>query len=352
MAAISDVYQQDDAADEAATTFESASGEIRAALCLTRRAADADLSFAVMLQDQYPLVWEALRQGRIDYRRARTIVWGVSHLPPDAATGTIERVIDEAHRLTSGQLAHLLRRLCIESDPVQAARRYQQAVDERRVLTEPTTAGTVNLMGLELPPDRVAEILSRINRLAKTLKTSEESRTIDQLRADIFLDLLTGASTVKTGSLEIRVDLETLCALADHPGELVGYGPVIADIARQIAVHCQEWRYTITHPETRQPIQTGHTRRRPHAGQRRLVEARNTTCVFPGCRQPATQCDLDHQIPWANGGATSVDNLTPLCRHDHRLKHKAGWTYRTLANGDYQWHSPLGHTYINSSQPP
>jgi hypothetical protein len=71
---------------------------------------------------------------------------------------------------------------------------------------------------------------------------------MDQLRADVMLDLLVGADghrrrTDKTvaavggavGVVDIRVDLATLCRLVDHPGELAGYGPVIADIARRAA---------------------------------------------------------------------------------------------------------------------
>ncbi|MGI8823239.1 MAG: HNH endonuclease signature motif containing protein [Acidimicrobiia bacterium] len=61
---------------------------------------------------------------------------------------------------------------------------------------------------------------------------------------------------------------------------------------------------------------------RPGPGQRRQVETGNPTCVSPGCRIPAAGCDLDHRIPWSQGGPTSNDNLTPLCRHDHRIRHQ------------------------------
>ncbi|HEX5722443.1 MAG TPA: hypothetical protein VFZ06_06805, partial [Acidimicrobiia bacterium] len=37
------------------------------------------------------------------------------------------------------------------------------------------------------------------------------------------------------GSVELRVDLETLAGLTEAPGELSGLGPVISDIARQVA---------------------------------------------------------------------------------------------------------------------
>ena len=76
-----------------------------------------------------------------------------------------------------------------------------------------------------------------------------------------------------------------------------GYGPVIADIARQVAENQPgaEWRWSLTHPDSGMVLDNGTTRRRPSTGQRRHVEARRPNCVFPGCRRPALDCDLDHR---------------------------------------------------------
>lgn len=217
--------------------------------------------------------------------------------------------------------------------------------------------GTANLLGTDLPPDRVTAATRRINRIARSLRGSGETRTMDQLRADIYLDLLCGSAygVGGRGVIDIRVDLETLVELNERPDDLAGYGPVIADIARNVAKHGAdgEWRYTVTEPTTGQAILTDITTRRPTAAQRRAVGTRNPTCVFPGCRMPATDCDLDHRIPWSVGGPTTVDLLSPLCRHDHiTIRHNAGWTYKRLPNGDHRWTSRLGHTYTTSGTPP
>jgi hypothetical protein len=225
------------------------------------------------------------------------------------------------------------------------------------VVSEATVDGTANLLGLELAPHRVAAVTRRINLIARTLRTSGEARTMDQLRADVFLDLLQGRHPHRQGTargvVDLTVDLDTLTGLAEFPGDLDGYGPVIADIARQVAAQQQtsEWRYTVTHPDSGMPIHVGTTQRRPTTSQRRIVEARHRTCVFPGCRMPARACDLDHRIPWAHGGPTTIDHLAPLCRHDHRNRHR-GWTYQPLPNGDHLWTSPLKHSSTTSGTPP
>ena len=203
-----------------------------------------------------------------------------------------------------------IRKVCLHSDPDTAATRYREAVEERRLETEPTVNGTAHLFGLDLPPDRVQGAMGRINDLARGLKTADETRTLDQIRADVFLDLLDGKRYAQgswRGTVDIHVDLATLARLSEDPGELGGFGPVIADIARQVAESQPqaEWRWTLTHPESGQVIDNGTTRRRPTSRQRRHVEARNRTCVFPGCRLPSVDWDLDHGGPWANGGPTS-----------------------------------------------
>jgi hypothetical protein len=66
----------------------------------------------------------------------------------------------------------------------------------------------------------------------------------------------------------------------------------------------------------------------------RFLEARDRTCVFPGCGRPASQTDKDHRTPWP-AGATEVDNLQCLCRHHHRAKQTV-FTVEQI-DGDYRW---------------
>ncbi|HDH25612.1 MAG TPA: HNH endonuclease [Actinobacteria bacterium] len=355
MAAVVDRMHQ--LGDDRQLAEESAAAEIRAALHLTRRAADIELGWALDLEQRLPQVWELLAAGDIDVRRAKAIIVATSHLPVETARDVVDQVIDLAPELTVGQLTARLRRLCIAVDPQQAQRRYDDAVAERRVIVEPNEAGTANLSGFDLPPHRVAAITRRINRLARTLRAPDESRTMDQLRADVFMDLLAAAGgtvAADRGVVDIHVDLETLTGLSEAPGELAGYGPVIADIARQVVGRQEraEWRFVVTDPDTGLALHDGITRRRPSVEQRRFVEIRDRTCVFPGCRMPAADCDLDHRDPYAQGGPTDPTNLAPLCRHDHRIRHHAGWTYRSLPNGGHEWTSRLGHRYTTCGQSP
>ncbi|CAN5308176.1 hypothetical protein BH24ACT7_BH24ACT7_24090 [soil metagenome] len=139
MALVADSMTEID--DDPQVASEAAAAEVRAALRLTRRSADIELALALVLTRRLPKVWEALAAGDIDLRRARTIVEGTSHLCDRVAGEVVDRIIEPATRLTTGQLAALLRRVCVEADPQQAAVRYRHAVSDRRVVVEATVGG-------------------------------------------------------------------------------------------------------------------------------------------------------------------------------------------------------------------
>ena len=241
-------------------------------------------------------------------------------------------------------------------NPDEAKRRYDTAVAERRVVIEPTDAGTANLFAFDLPANEAAAIASRLHAAARNLHgTCGESRTMDQLRTDVLLDYLNGFgrdAATSRGNVDVTVTMRTLTGLADHPGELAGFGPVIADVARRIANDTNNTlRVIICDDATGEPTHVVTPTRRPTAQQRQRVQVRNRTCAFPGCRMPSRQSDIDHTKSVADGGETCDCNLVPLCRHDHCIKHQHGWTYRTLPGGIRQWTIRLGHTYTTNQMP-
>jgi hypothetical protein len=103
----------------------------------------------------------------------------------------------------------------------------------------------------------------------------------------------------------------------------------------------------------------------PPAALDDYIRARDKICRFPGCSRSAWKADVDHRIPFSQGGRTDRENLAALCQKHHRLKHQ-GWAYQLILNGrdattghllepevtgdpgDVQqiiWTSPTGHTY-------
>ncbi|HEU5418851.1 MAG TPA: DUF222 domain-containing protein [Streptosporangiaceae bacterium] len=84
---------------------------------------------------------------------------------------------------------------------------------------------------------------------------------------------------------------------------------------------------------------------RPASRLREFVVARDLTCRFPSCGQPAWRGDLDHTRPWDKGGRTCSCNLGGLCRHHHILKQHPGWQLAQVTPGTFLWTTSAGRTY-------
>lgn len=337
------------------TIDEFASDEIAAAMTLTPRSADRQLSLVSQLAE-LPRVWKALREGSIDLARAKVFCQETGHLDSDEARDVADSLVDAAAGLTSRQLGGRLRRRCMENDPEAARRRYDDGVSERRVESHSNPDGTADLCVRQLPPHRVAAIVARLHRLARRTKRDGDERTLDQIRADLAGDFLDGHcnhTAGPKGTVELRVALTTLMGLDEQAGEIPGWGPIISDLARQVATQQHHSRWTFVVDDRGEPIHTGTTRRRPTTPQRRHVQARNPRCSFPGCPAPATRCHMDHTIAYGRHGPTIVVNLGPLCaRHHLRAKHRAGWQLEQPRPGHFHWTSPRGHHYHIRPPPP
>ena len=161
---------------------ENTAAEIGAALSLTRRSAEAETHLALELVQRLPQVLQALIRGDLDVRRAQVLVRGTEHLPDVAAREIVDGLIDEAVGLTTGQLQARLRRCCLEFDPDSAKDRYLRSVEDRRVYSTANPEGTANLVGLDLPPDRVTAFTRYLDKAARDLRAAGDERSMDQLR--------------------------------------------------------------------------------------------------------------------------------------------------------------------------
>jgi hypothetical protein len=92
------------------------------------------------------------------------------------------------------------------------------------------------------------------------------------------------------------------------------------------------------------PSDLGRGERFATPGQRRAARERDGGCVFPGCDRPHHLTDLHHVDDWDRGGHTDLRNLASLCRHHHRLTHRAGWTMAATPDQWFHWTTPAGRT--------
>lgn len=69
------------------------------------------------------------------------------------------------------------------------------------------------------------------------------------------------------------------------------------------------------------------------AAQKRALILAHPTCQAEGCRRPASQSEVHHDQPWAEGGRTDLADGIVFCVHHHHLAHDAQFTYRRRPDG-------------------
>ncbi len=343
--------------------------EVALAMTWTSRAAGWQLSLAEDLVVRLPVVFAALDSGEIDVPRANVFAVETCGLDDAVSRRVADQLIGEASRLTTGQLRVRLRKLVIAADPDRASRNAKEQVKDRRVMAQLTSAGTADLGGYDLPPHRVAAAMERITAIARAAKAGGDARKLDQLRADAMSDLLVGDGAAtggpvsgapvrgampgpRKGVVDIQVPLTTLPGLSDFPGDLAGYGPVVADIARQVVAEQTDasWRFSVYDPHG-QLLHHGVTRRRPKGEDVAFIRARDRTCRAPGCRRPARQCDVDHTEDWMSSKDSRRCNLACLCRRHHLFKHLKQSGLIQITPGTLGFMTPMGQYLVTHPEP-
>ncbi|WP_374311639.1 DUF222 domain-containing protein [Microbacterium sp.] len=334
--------------------------ELAAALRVTESAAGDLIAQADALVHRFPAMLDALGAGRTTERHTAIFVRAMAAVEPEFHAVVVPQAVALAEVEAVGAFRRSLTRL-IETVRAQTLdARHREALRQRRVHVEQVDEGMAWLSAY-LPAVEAHAIHGRLTAMAKAIVADEgESRTLDQVRADVLGDLLIEGETaaVPEAARGIRasvvVTVPALALLSDalppgaEPASVEGIGPIPHARARELCGGETDWTRVLTHPETGIVLSVGRDRYRPPPELRRLVRWRADRCMAPGCGMPASRCEIDHSIAWQDGGETALWNLCPLCKGHHRVKHHGGWTVRQLdgSGGALEWISPTGRRYV------
>ena len=362
--------------------------EFAAALRVSDRTLQRELSDASTLVTGFPRTHQALSAGRISRAHANAIVDAGGPLGDEARTRFEAAALDVAFVESATRLRPISRMLAAQHDARALEERHADALATRAVRVRPLEDGMAELRA-ELPVVLAYGIHDRISQMAVELQGASpglanerakasgmtgdsvgggsdvapapvDSRTIDQLRADILCDLLlagTPAAVANAGTamagivgrVQVVVPVLTLPGVSDEPTELAGYGAIDPATARALAGAAPGWDRVFLHPVKRCVLAVDRYRPGPEI-ERQLV-ARDRHCRFPGCRMPVRLCDVDHTVDAALGGETSIRNLAHLCRRHHMLKHATDWSVKQLEGGVLEWRSPGGRVFTDVARP-
>ncbi len=316
---------------------------------------------ASTLRERLPRLWAWFVDGEVSTQNAREASAIVIELPGEHWVTFEQRIVDAARTLAPARFRARARAVREKLHAGTLTERRRAAETLRGVWIEPDRDG-MGWLTARLSAEKLAMVSANLDGIAFGLfSEGDEERTMAQLRADVLADLLTGSGT-STGTgpatsskvgvtVALTVPVMSLLGHSVEPAVLEGVGPIDIETARRLTATAPSITRLLTDPVSGTIIQMDARQYRPSAALRRWLAIQQVTCDFPGCGRRAANCDLDHTHAWADGGATTADNLTHRCRKHHTMKHQTKWRVERPPGSERAvWTSPTG--YVRSADPP
>jgi Domain of unknown function (DUF222) len=350
--------ERGECAEWAVDTWAAVGAEVAAAFRISLAMAGSYLRYALAMHERLPHVAEVFRCGDIDYGLFQTMVYRTDLITdPEVLARVDTELAVRAPRwpsMTRGRLAGEVDRIVARAD-ADAVRRHRQQMNDREVSIWESDSGMAEVYGKCFATDAQA-LDKRLDALAATV-CAADPRTPDQRRADALGALAIGADRLgcRCGTsgccagqrpaepvvIHVVAEQGTLEGRSATPGSVLGADGLIPPHAMAELAKSAKLRPLL-------PPAGAESQYTPSANLAAFVRARDLTCRAPGCDRAATECDLDHTIPYADGGATHASNLKCVCRTHHLLKTFWGWHDEQLPDATVIWTMPSGQTYVTT----
>jgi hypothetical protein len=318
-----------------------------------------------------PRISAAMQRGVLSYATVRA-------LTRIATPGNEERLVDLALAGTAAQVERVVR-AWRRVDRIEAAHRTEQRHLHRSVTMHVDDDGMVIVRGRLTPEigavvqralEAAADRLFQESAQAPTGNPISDEVTPAQRRADA-LGRLAGcalAADLDRGTVGDRYQVVLHVDAADDETRGTGASrpwpgsshlrcePIPAETGQAVLelddratyVSAETWqrmacdasRIVMRHAPDGSVLDVGRKTRTIPAAVRRALLARDRHCQFPGCT--ARRCDGHHIHHWADGGPTSLGNITLLCRRHHRAVHEGGFRIVRHADGAPTFYRPDG----------
>ena len=324
----------------------------------TRSSAHRQVRLAAALDSGHEQIRRALSRGDLLVDQAVVIVDAVEALPTDLVDRELVRQAEqELVRLAAEHDARSLKilgRRILEVLAPEIAEAHEQRElqrDEKRAaqrtrfamsddghgashgrFTLPTAQAEMlrkQLMAIAAPKHRAA--------LAHGQEPPAERQSLPQRLGQAFAEYVErypaeGLPTAGgvNATVVVTMSLDTLLGGLKAASLDTG-GVITASQARRLA--CEAGIIPAVLNGTSQVLDLGRRTRLHTSTQRTALALRDRGCTAEGCDWPPALCHAHHDVPWAQGGSTSVQNGRLLCPRHHARVHDPGYATESRPGG-------------------
>ena len=271
-----------------------------------------------------PFVSKALEADDLSFDQVQIFTLVPNHLTDELASAEV-MLVNAASPLTVTDTRRLVEYWKAAVDGPGCETTAEELEDRRYLYAAKTFAGMVKLDGLFDPV--TADLILTAFDAAMPPPAGDDTRTSRQRRADAlaqlartFLDSGRAPGTEKP-HVVVVTDWDALQGHGGGTHETMNGHVLTPEQVRRYACDCTISR--IVFGPNSEILDVGRATRTVPAAMRRALNVRDRHCQHPsGCDRPARWCDAHHKQHWADGGPTSLSNLTLLCQHHHTLEHR------------------------------
>jgi len=372
--------------------------------------------WATVLVQELPYTFAALQRGDTTEWRAMIVARETIWLSRTDRATVDQELADRLPTLGDRQVERETKKLAYRLDPHGYLARSRAAANHRRVSLRPAPDTMTRLTAL-LPAAQGVAAYGALLRAADTARATGDPRGRGQVMADTLVERVTGQTNADQVPVHINLVMTDHTLFGDHaadfepdtdtdtehrphnpgadsaadgendddiegggadadagdthadrygvgdtcregrhnePAHLIGYGPIPAGLARDLACVTNAKVYLrrlYRNPTTRKlAAMDSHARIFP-APIRHAVIIQDQICRTPWCNAPVRH--TDHAKSVAEGGETSLPNGQGLCETCNYVKQISGWHTAPGPGGTSEsvtTTTPTGHTY--TSRPP
>ena len=306
----------------AVDTEAAVAAEVAAELRIGQGLAGSRMRYARAMRERLPKVGAVFAAGDIDYRMFQTMVFRTDLIVDPEVLASVDAALAvnvwRWPSLSQGRLCAQVDKVVARADADAVRRRRERGAD-RQVWLADMGEGMTHIEGSLSSPDAHA-LDRRLDELAATV-CEHDPRTRDQRRADGLGALAADAARLgcrcgrsdcpaggrrASGPVVIHVIAESAvlggCGWAAGV-ELGAQGLIPPELMAELAASAT--LVPLAHPGDAAP-EPGYV---PSKALADFVRCRDLTCRWPGCDHPAIDCDIDHTVAYAAGGATHASKV-------------------------------------------
>jgi hypothetical protein len=319
---------------------------------------------ALDLHLRLPELQGRVETGQVRVSYARYVADATRDLDEEAAGFVDAEVAEYADgRLPWSRFVTLIEGKVAAADPKAHAEKERRAAEATFAKKLPTDQHGMASFLARADLATITAIDTAVGELAAKLDEQLPDTTADERRV-IALLILTNPAHIPNGVDLSEVDLKKLrpkvqlylhghtdtdteCDAEGEPVEGIirveGHGPVTWNWLRtMLGDKCNFHVTPVIDLAGQAPVDAYEIPDR----HRRAVHLMTPADVFPYASNTSRRMEIDHTIPYSQGGPSAVGNYGPMTKHHHRIKTHDQWDLRQPWPGIYLWRDPYGTHYL------